>query len=614
MAFAVHGTSELAFTGAAAGLLVADNPIGGALVGALVVATVIGALGVRERERDSAIGVILAFGLGVGVLLLGYYHGFATAATNILFGNIFGVSNDQLLALRRDRRRRRRRDGRRLPAAAVRVGRRRRRDRARRARPLLGIVFLIVLALTVTAAAQVVGTLLVLSLAITPAAAAQRWSPNPLVVTVLSIGFALVAADGGILASLASTTVKPSVFVTSISFGIYLVSRAASVRGSCRRREPARRSPIWSRPREQRRRTHRTVPRLREPRDRRPRALHLAEFDFRPVADALAERGRVVVRRAYADWSRFDEDRRMLTRHHVELIEIPQRMGVGAQERGRHQDGGRRDRALLRTRLHHDVRARHRRQRLHAARAQAARAEPAGDRHRRRGVDLGAAAARLRRVPVLRAARRCRDRHEARKRGPDARRATKPSADGREGQGSRTTRRSRRRRAAEEADLGVLVTQTLSGLERSAGGPVLASMLKRAILRKDPTFSETDLRVPRLRRAAAPPRGSAASSSSRPGPGQGDPEVSFPAEAGDEKAAFELLRSVVERLTAKSGPPHLSGLKTQLRKVEPDFSEKRFGYGGFLQFCKAARARGLIEMDWDDDGRRLHRPARTVAS
>ena len=51
-------------------------------------------------------------------------------------------------------------------------------------------------------------------------------------------------------------------------------------------------------------------------------------FDLRPVADALAERGRVVVRRAYADWSYFDEDRRMLTRSHVELIDIPQRMGA----------------------------------------------------------------------------------------------------------------------------------------------------------------------------------------------------------------------------------------------------------------------------------------------
>src|SRR5690606_2274018 len=53
--------------------------------------------------------------------------------------------------------------------------------------------------------------------------------------------------------------------------------------------------------------------------------LHTS-FQLGPVADALAERGRVVVRRAYADWSYFDEDRRMLTRHHVELIEIPQRM------------------------------------------------------------------------------------------------------------------------------------------------------------------------------------------------------------------------------------------------------------------------------------------------
>ena len=86
MAFAVHGTAELAFTGAAAGLLVANNPVVGALIGAVVVAGLIALLGARQRERDSAIGVILAFGMGIGVLLLGFYHGFATAATNILFG------------------------------------------------------------------------------------------------------------------------------------------------------------------------------------------------------------------------------------------------------------------------------------------------------------------------------------------------------------------------------------------------------------------------------------------------------------------------------------------------------------------------------------------------
>src|SRR5476649_1052845 len=99
MAFAVHGTSELAFTGAAAGLLLGGNPVAGALVGSLVVAGVIGTLGVREHERDSTIGVVLAFGLGLGVLLLSFYRGFAAEATNILFGNIFGISLGQLVLL-----------------------------------------------------------------------------------------------------------------------------------------------------------------------------------------------------------------------------------------------------------------------------------------------------------------------------------------------------------------------------------------------------------------------------------------------------------------------------------------------------------------------------------
>jgi len=81
----------------------------------------------------------------------------------------------------------------------------------------------------------------------------------------------------------------------------------------------------------------------------------------------------------------------------------------------------------------------------------------------------------------------------------------------------------------------------------------------------------------------------------------GDPEVTLFAGEGAEQQAFEALRAVVAKLTAKSGPPHLSGLKTQLRKVDADFSEKQFGYGGFLQFCKAARARGLIEMEWSAD-------------
>ena len=230
ISFAVHGTGELAFSGAAAGLLIANNPVAGALVGSLVVALLIATLGASPRERDSAIGAILAFGMGIGVLLLGFYQGFATAATNILFGNIFGVSGSQLLILVIIN----------LLVVAV---------MATWYRPLLfasvdpeaaeargvpvgrlGLLFLIVLALTVTGAAQVVGTLLVLSLAITPAAAAQRLSASPLIVAALSVVFAVTAADGGLLASFAASNIKASVFITSISFAIYLAARLAGPR------------------------------------------------------------------------------------------------------------------------------------------------------------------------------------------------------------------------------------------------------------------------------------------------------------------------------------------------------------------------------------------------
>jgi zinc/manganese transport system permease protein len=93
----------------------------------------------------------------------------------------------------------------------------------------VGLLFLYLLAVTVTEAAQIVGTLLVLSLTITPAAAAQRLSARPGVVMALSVLFAFVAADGGLVANLQHPSVKASVFVTFISFGLYLLARAVGV-------------------------------------------------------------------------------------------------------------------------------------------------------------------------------------------------------------------------------------------------------------------------------------------------------------------------------------------------------------------------------------------------
>jgi zinc/manganese transport system permease protein len=226
MAFAVHGTAELSFPSAVAGLLIADDAVSGALVGSVVVATAFALLGRRRSESNTAIGVVLAFGLGLGVFLLSFYDGFSSAATNILFGSLVTASTRDVLVLA-------------VLAVVVLV------VMVIIFRPLLfasvdaavasargvpvnalSLIFLLLLALTVTEAAQVVGTLLVLSLAITPAAAARRWTANPLVFTAISVLFALVAADGGFLLSLAlsDTDIKASVLIAFVSFAIYLVS------------------------------------------------------------------------------------------------------------------------------------------------------------------------------------------------------------------------------------------------------------------------------------------------------------------------------------------------------------------------------------------------------
>ncbi|MFN8025701.1 MAG: NYN domain-containing protein [Acidimicrobiia bacterium] len=315
-------------------------------------------------------------------------------------------------------------------------------------------------------------------------------------------------------------------------------------------------------------------------------SLGAGVFDFRPIADALAERGRVVVRKAYADWSYFADDRRMLTRHQVELIEIPQRMGavrknaadikmaVDAIELSFERDYittfvlGTGDSDF--TPLVHKLRELNKRVIGIGVEASTSALLPAACDEflfyeRLEGVD----------VP-----------EKPKKRTRSAK--AKPDTQEVEADAS----------AREEVDLAVLVAQTLGGLERNASGPVLASSLKRAILRKDPTFAESDhgfrnwgevVRHLADRGVLTVHQGAA----------QGDPEVTLAAQGSDEDAAFALLRDTVERL-GKKGAVHLSGLKTQLRRTQADFSEKKFGYGGFLQFCKAARARGVIEMEFDD--------------
>ena len=301
-------------------------------------------------------------------------------------------------------------------------------------------------------------------------------------------------------------------------------------------------------------------------------------FDFRPIADALAERGRVVVRRAYADWTMFEADRRMLTENHIELIEIPQRKGF--------------------------------------VRKNAADIKMAVD-----AVELAFERGYITSfvvctgdsdfTPLVHKLR------ELNKRviGVGLKASTSallPAAcdeflfyenlDGVElpaERGGKAAPRPTPQKTADLGELSALITQTLAGLQRSSSDPVRSSTLKRALLRKDPTFTESDFgfrafgeilrhledqRVLELADETA----------------IGDPVVTFPKSGRGEEPAFALLHEVVASLHEEGKRVPMSGLKNEMRKRDASFTERRYGYNSFLQFVKAAKARGLVDYSWDD--------------
>jgi uncharacterized protein (TIGR00288 family) len=306
-------------------------------------------------------------------------------------------------------------------------------------------------------------------------------------------------------------------------------------------------------------------------------------FELRPVTDALAERGRVVVRRAYADWSSFDEDRRMLTRSHVELIDMPQRMGfsrknaadikmvVDALELAFERDyistfvlcTGDSDFTPLVAKL------RELNKRVIGVGVEkstssllAAACDEFLYYDRLEGVDVSGP-------------------RTTQKGAPDPVAAPEPAP-------------------VRDADtLATSLAQSVAGLQLTANGAVTASTLKRTMLRKDPTFNEADYGFRTFGELLRHFAGLGVVELSE-GTAKGDTEVTLP-ERGDREAAFALLRSVVEDQAGADGTMALSGLKNRVRKMAPEFSEKKIGYRSFLQFCKAAATAGLVELRWSPE-------------
>ncbi|MBT2496232.1 metal ABC transporter permease [Microbacterium sp. ISL-59] len=222
LAFAVHGVSELSFAGAAAALLFGGSVVFGSLAGALVAAILIGILGAKARDRNSIVGVLMPFGLGLGILFLSLYDGRSANRFSLLTGQIVSVSSPDLgwligismvvligllvmwNPLRFDSLDPESAAARGVPTRAV------------------SLMFMVLLGLIVAVSVHIIGALLVMALLVTPAAAAMRVTAGPIAVPLLSALFGFVSAVGGILLALAGT-LPVSPYITTLSFTIYVV-------------------------------------------------------------------------------------------------------------------------------------------------------------------------------------------------------------------------------------------------------------------------------------------------------------------------------------------------------------------------------------------------------
>ena len=222
--FAAHALSHIGFAGAAGAVLAGIDPLAGLLLFTGAGGLAIAALGRKAAGRDVQIGTVLAFMLGLGVLFISLYSGYATEAYSLLFGEILGISSADVtvtliagLVL--------------LAAIAVLY------------RPLLfssldedvaeakgvpifpvGAIFMLLVAVATSIAVQVVGVLLIFALMVVPAATAQRIARRPAQGIMISVFIALCATWFGLFISF-YLPYPVSFFITSATFAIYAVTR-----------------------------------------------------------------------------------------------------------------------------------------------------------------------------------------------------------------------------------------------------------------------------------------------------------------------------------------------------------------------------------------------------
>ncbi|RDI61327.1 metal ABC transporter permease [Nocardia pseudobrasiliensis] len=226
--FAGHTLAVVGFPGAAAatwlGIAVGYGYFGICITAALVIAAL--PRSVRSRsggEQSAVIGTVQAFALAAGMLFVSLYKGFLSGLTNLLFGTIAGVTDEQVTLL--------------LVAAVPCLT-----LLAMLGRPLLwasidsetaaaqgipvrivGACFLVLLGVAAAGTSQVTGSLLVFTLLVAPAAAAHQLATRPGRGIVVSIAIALAVTWAGMGCAFFSSY-PIGFWVSTFAFSCYLLS------------------------------------------------------------------------------------------------------------------------------------------------------------------------------------------------------------------------------------------------------------------------------------------------------------------------------------------------------------------------------------------------------
>lgn len=241
LTFAGHALPNIGFAGAAGAVLLGLDPVIGLFAFTIGAGVGIGLLGRQVNERDTSIGVIMTFALGLGLLFLSLYAGYAERVYSILFGQIIGISPQDvwitaiasvgtLLALLLLFR----------PLLFSSFDPEVAEARGIPVR-LLSILFLILLAITISLAVQVIGAMLVFTLLIGPAATAARLARSPYRAIALAVVLGVTYTFLGIYLAAENGVWPVSFFIATISFGVYLPVRLLSPLWMGRRdRQPAR--------------------------------------------------------------------------------------------------------------------------------------------------------------------------------------------------------------------------------------------------------------------------------------------------------------------------------------------------------------------------------------